>query len=633
MASRLQQKLRDIGLALRVVLSGLFDPEAYGQKSPDLPKSNFMKTVHYCAFGRRENRAHDQGALSDWLLSHVLSKDVSPFSARKIARQLGSGSEDSRQVALEQFCAEYELQVDEYFYHLAYSDQDYEAAFARLADLPMDISFAHEYAFACKHMKFDRLEAAYEWGLSQLEAERPRGAEFYTALRDISAFFGHKLMPTEALSGQILKHVASPAYVPAVSRLDDLWTIGFPICPDDSALFRDILALMPDELADMIRIDTFETPHAARGWETMLNVAVLNMLGASKRTVRRAENSHEWIVEPFEDASSPGILHLRLLAHNHWRNTPDGSNASIYVEAFKQVVAAAGVSCNGFYPTVSGLIHDIENDQITGLKTLSYHSVSTQTRCALHFKESALPGFYTFDREGYSGWSSWRDRPMPNETNDLPEAEIRDFYKALHDEYVTGRKTKYNQPDTPWVRPDKPYTLLALQVPNDTVMSLAELPVADVIEALTARYTDTDRLLIIKPHPFDVSKKTQEMIAAATAKSTNILVSNDSIHDLLDGAAIVVTTNSGVGFEALLRLKPVITTGRSDYRAATYPAGSIPELAQKLDELEDQNHPAISDLQIMQFLHAYLTEACFTPTSILAHFHTALKNLMTDSAD
>src|SRR5690606_14705594 len=70
---------------------------------------------------------------------------------------------------------------------------------------------------------------------------------------------------------------------------------------------------------------------------------------------------------------------------------------------------------------------------------------------------------------------------------------------------------------------------------------------------------------------------------------------------LVSGARCVVTVNSGVGAEALLQLKPVITTGGSDYAAATAHARSVEELYALLDA----GGPLLADEDIKKFLWTY----------------------------
>ena len=71
---------------------------------------------------------------------------------------------------------------------------------------------------------------------------------------------------------------------------------------------------------------------------------------------------------------------------------------------------------------------------------------------------------------------------------------------------------------------------------------------------------------------FKVGEKFFEVLDGdASARATpgetgEILISDASIHQLIEPALAVFTVNSGVGSEALLHLKPVYLFGRADYR-------------------------------------------------------------------
>src|SRR5690606_39182025 len=81
-----------------------------------------------------------------------------------------------------------------------------------------------------------------------------------------------------------------------------------------------------------------------------------------------------------------------------------------------------------------------------------------------------------------------------------------------------------------------------------------------------------------------------------------IRVSDANTHQLVAGASCVVTVNSGVGAEALLQLTPVVTTGRSDYAAATRRVRTVEELRAVLDA---GDWTVASEGQLKQFLWFY----------------------------
>jgi capsule polysaccharide export protein KpsC/LpsZ len=107
--------------------------------------------------------------------------------------------------------------------------------------------------------------------------------------------------------------------------------------------------------------------------------------------------------------------------------------------------------------------------------------------------------------------------------------------------------------------------------------------------------------LIVKPHPkcFD-----QELLLLIDAlnKEKKIEIYHGSIHTAIKKATAVYVINSGVGFEALMHLKPVITFGKADYSLVTTTIKTV-------HELENKPIPTLTTEQkenIKLFLHFYI---------------------------
>lgn len=85
----------------------------------------------------------------------------------------------------------------------------------------------------------------------------------------------------------------------------------------------------------------------------------------------------------------------------------------------------------------------------------------------------------------------------------------------------------------------------------------------------------------VKLHPAQRAETTAA-VQALVAKTANLRISEDSIHDLAQAAQMVVTQNSAAGFEALMQKKPVITCAICDYHHATLVAKHPAQLTQVL---------------------------------------------------
>jgi len=111
------------------------------------------------------------------------------------------------------------------------------------------------------------------------------------------------------------------------------------------------------------------------------------------------------------------------------------------------------------------------------------------------------------------------------------------------------------------------YVFFPLQIPTDqAIRYFSDYSEEEVVTAVIQWSKQSGVPVVFKPHP--VSQKAmanfeQQVCAAGCYWSTA------HVHDLAAHAAAVFTINSGVGFEALFHLKPIVTFGRTEYDAVT----------------------------------------------------------------
>lgn len=118
--------------------------------------------------------------------------------------------------------------------------------------------------------------------------------------------------------------------------------------------------------------------------------------------------------------------------------------------------------------------------------------------------------------------------------------------------------------------PDGPYIFFPLQIPHDqSIRYFSDVAEIDVVSALLAWAKERGIAVVLKPHPANL-KSMQPF--EALAREHGAVWSDANIDDLITHAAAVYTINSGVGFESLLRLKPVVTFGRAEYDCVTFNA-------------------------------------------------------------
>lgn len=232
----------------------------------------------------------------------------------------------------------------------------------------------------------------------------------------------------------------------------------------------------------------------------------------------------------------------------------------------------------------------------------AYHSrARLGDRGTLVHKGSHLPGLYTIDPAGFSGWSALRGLGADaiRAMSEADAARRADDLAALRDRFVGGRLTKHAQRDA-MPLPEAGFVLLALQLRRDSVQMLARIDQLTLLRTVAAWAARTGARVVVKRHP----KCTDAAIEAELQRlPPSVTVSTCAIHDLLARARTVVVGNSGVGFEALLHGRRVITAAASDYEVATHPVRSPAELGAALDAAGPPNDPDL----IEQFVHVYTT--------------------------
>ncbi len=123
----------------------------------------------------------------------------------------------------------------------------------------------------------------------------------------------------------------------------------------------------------------------------------------------------------------------------------------------------------------------------------------------------------------------------------------------------------------------------------------------------TAAEFDRSKLVYVKLHP-NQSKAARRVLMAVAQDYQNVRISEASVHDLVEKAAVVVTQNSAAGFEALMQKKPVVTCAKSDYRHATLTAKTAGDLRDALDYGPDAMDGFPYEKFFYWFLHRNMLE-------------------------
>ena len=198
----------------------------------------------------------------------------------------------------------------------------------------------------------------------------------------------------------------------------------------------------------------------------------------------------------------------------------------------------------------------------TGRRYISHHTRSDKDG-GLHIKVTDLPGCFSMDERGYSGWSKFSQTPL--EKLNLPDVDLETaekFVSAMRQRVIGGNVSKYQQAATDAeIRLPETYVFLALQVIDDAVQALAHLPMLEMLAEVAETCRQRNLALVVKRHPRCNSTQVSKALVEGKFQ-----LSDASIHDLISGSCAVCVVNSSVGAEALLHGKPVYVFGEAEYQ-------------------------------------------------------------------
>ena len=215
-------------------------------------------------------------------------------------------------------------------------------------------------------------------------------------------------------------------------------------------------------------------------------------------------------------------------------------------------------------------------------------------RCQIDFDEGATPVMFymqeffrwvfVLDESGWSAASSI----YPVDLESLPETDHNCFDTYRHRLLAGNLGSKFSQSarknlaqliaegSIPLHRGlfglprGRPYIFLPLQIPHDqSIKYFSDFSEQEVVEGLVAWARKNDIAVVMKPHP---ANRKSMVPFEALVDGRNIFWSEAHVYDLITHATGVYTLNSGVGFEALLHLKPVVTFGKVEYDCVSFRA-------------------------------------------------------------
>lgn len=214
------------------------------------------------------------------------------------------------------------------------------------------------------------------------------------------------------------------------------------------------------------------------------------------------------------------------------------------------------------------------------------HHASYNDNNIIDYKQAYYPHMIYFDNGGYSGFSNiTRDDIIDTSVSQKKVSEFCEEYV-----YVLRDHTKYEELNLAPLEnkvPDE-FILVALQVPNDSVMALARQSSRYMIQAAISTGKHMKLPVVVKFHPMGGNNRDDtelfRFINQERGKGFPIYTSKGDVKLLLSRARAVFTINSGVGFEALINHKPVFTFGECDYNHLAHFNCTTPAQVQRIIE-------------------------------------------------
>lgn len=234
----------------------------------------------------------------------------------------------------------------------------------------------------------------------------------------------------------------------------------------------------------------------------------------------------------------------------------------------------------------------------------TYHSFGKKDLRKIHFKEGYFFDIINIDEMGYSGWSS-----LCLDEKEIKKIKNIDIQKAQKDflfykqKYVDKNLSKYIQPTINEDNLPNNFVFIPLQVFDDSVMKKSYFEPMTWFKTLVEILDKKGMNIVIKRHPRCYNKEVAELLDRLK-KLPNIFIYEGSIHNSIKKCDAVYTINSGVGFESLFHLKPVVTFGEVDYQSATFNVKNF-------DDLKKELIPILTEEKIKyikQFLSYFMRE-------------------------
>ncbi len=512
---------RTLFLMLKLFASGTFNAKAYREANASLKgMSTFRCYLHWVRYGNYEDRPSGKNIKENWLLRKVTQDELSLIAARKLLKSQHNPK------WLEE-CRDAKLCVSEYNYFKSYSEQLYEDAWEHLerTSLSFRLQEIRRSLRRIPVVNMENLFATLKLEIVTIETDS-LNIDSIIAFRDIAQAMGCSWQEVVAWNKQIISRVKQDGLLQSRHQInllsvkkDNLKVYG------KSILFREIAA----------------------------ENAVLDQ---GLKAIKQDSDKKFYLI----DADKKSVI-IFIPDSSCWLSNMEAMKTVI--EGFKLFVNSVTNHGYSIIPLPMPYTRDLSLCDFPAFKILSYHTYAIGRSDIFHYKEASIANFIHFDSMGFSGGS----KPLSyKEITDNRYCLER--YNQLQDLYMKGKSSKYIFDTVKEDIPFDKYIALILQVPDDSVSRWQALFPLETLKIVTEFCKVTDVNLVVRPHPLDNSQFTQQCLRKLQTYP-NVHISLGKLEPVLQNAEFIIVGNSGVGLEALLLDKLVISTGLSEYVSAT----------------------------------------------------------------
>lgn len=144
----------------------------------------------------------------------------------------------------------------------------------------------------------------------------------------------------------------------------------------------------------------------------------------------------------------------------------------------------------------------------------------------------------------------------------------KERWDPLRARWIVAAEVEQSNAEAPLGTQVVPSVFFPMQIPHDqSIKYFSEYSIDEVLDGLVSWAERAGVVLNIKPHPANLVLTSAYQ--SRYPEGTWVRWRNEGIHDLIREVDAVFTINSGVGMEALLHCKPVVTFGRAEYDCVT----------------------------------------------------------------